>query len=545
MKRSNWTGQVLVYRYGCPSSADLPEEGMRQLRLANNLRNELVAVEYRYREMVAAIWSGQSNVAEAEARLAQASAEVDALTVQAKRERIADQSTLGRDATKREMAAARAARREARDAVKAAKAADKAAAKPMLDEAHQARYDAISTLRAEAVDAGLFWATANDVNQNHASAAKLIAEAWKSGRAAQRRFRRWDGSGTITVQMIRQQGMPARTPQLLASGEGPYRNVVQLAPWMPDWPKGRGPHRHGVLKARITKGGAQIEIPVVLHRALPADADVAEVRITRTVVGGNARLSVALTARLPAPGPVNGGTPVGVVLGWASDGAGAVRVARLNTPYGVLTPPPEEFTRHPYANVLAFGEGFVDVYAPAEWRVLLERDASIRSHRDDLLDELRPLIVDALAEPVLAETVETTAADVVRWRSPRRFVQLAYRWPQSHPLAAKLEAWRVRDAHLWQYESHERQQVTSRRRDAYRKVAAWICDQASEVLIDSPEVAALREVAPVGEEDRHEARAGRRQIQFAAPGDFRAAVEHAASRRGVPVINIRKDSNES
>lgn len=45
--RSTWDGAMTVYRFGCPSWARLDDVGMEQLRLAHELRNELVAIEHR------------------------------------------------------------------------------------------------------------------------------------------------------------------------------------------------------------------------------------------------------------------------------------------------------------------------------------------------------------------------------------------------------------------------------------------------------------------------------------------------------------------
>jgi len=549
MKRaSREAGQVVVYRYGCPSWADLPESGMVQLRLAHDLRNELVAVEYRYRELIDGIWSSQSAVSVAELALADATAAVERAAALMLAQRKIDRSTIPRAGAKQALAEARAARREAKLTVKVAKAIDKEAAGPLLADAKAARYAAITSTRAEYVVAGLFWATANDVVQNHDTAAKLVALAWKQGRPARRRTRPWKGTGTITTQVMWQAGKPARTPGVLASATSPWRNVFRIEPgrsrgeW-PGQPSSGGTVRddHATVHLRIEKGAEAICLPIVLHRPLPTDGDVAGVQITRRRIAGCYRLSIAITVRLPEPTPALGGVPVSVTFGWAAAGDGAVHVARLGAPFG-LGPPPPWLVKHLVAIPASATD--VDVFAPAIWRLLLARDDSIRGHRDDLLDGLREQVITALDEGVEVrlwpDDEDLLRSPVVaRWRAPRRFVTLARAWPVEHPMAAMLEAWRLRDRHLWEYESHERDQVIARRRDAYRSVAAWICGQASEILLDYPPVAELRQVPDVNEEDEYVARAGRRQVQFAAPGDLRAAIEVAARRRGVKVIDVR------
>lgn len=512
---------------------------MSQMRLGHNLRNELVAVEYRYREMLAAVSLLHPDVAEAQARVDQCAARVEELAARMRVERQTDRSTLPRTSTKEDLAAARLERRDAKAALTAAKESTRDERQPMLAELSSARRDAVKAVRAEFVEHGLFWATANAVTQNHDTAAKQIAEAWKAGRPAQRRFRRWDGTGTLYTQVMWQAGKPRRSPELLSSGEGPWRNVFQLSPWMhPDeWPRGRGPHRHGTVKVRVETGGDPIELPVVLHRPIPAEGDITDVRLTRRRIGAQFRLSVAVTVRLPSPAPKTTGDAVAVRIGWASVGDGWVRVARISSATGSLAPVPAGI-----ADLVRANGPVVDLHASAEWRALLDRDDSIRSVRDELLDELRPHIVDALADESVAQAVGVTAADVSRWRAARRFAAIARLWPSEHPLAAKLEAWRLRDLHLWEYEAHERDQVIARRRDAWRVAAAWICSTAAVIALHDLDVSELRRTAPLGEEDTYEARQARRHVQAAAPGELRAAIEQAAQRRGIQVMHVREAS---
>lgn len=565
MKRSTWTGQTVVYRYGCPSWADLPPEGIEQLRLAHQLRNELVAVEYRYRELVGAIWGLCPDVEAAKAVVDEATSQIEQVAKATKDDRVVLRHTAATSRRKDELKGARQARRDAKAALKAAKDTAHATVKPLLAECARARYAALTEVRADSVERGLFWATGNDVLQCHDTAAKRIAEAWKAGAAARRRFRRWDGSGTLSTQVMWGRGKPPRTPAVLSSLDSPWRNVFRIesgpAAGLRIAEVGRAsistnagaeasyPRRpQAAVWLRVAKGSEPISVPIVYHRPLPDDGDVTDVRLTRFRVGAQSRLAVCVTVRLPSPAPKVGGVPVSVVLGWSAVGDGAVRVARLGSPFGTLpVPPPDQPELREW---LVPGDGGVDVVVPSAVSLLWERDERIRSHRDELLDELRPLVVAAIetgaevANPrherdEVASAL--TVADVVRWRSPRRFATLARLWPADHPLAVTLEAWRQRDRHLWEFEAHERRQLVDRRRDAYRKVAAWLADQASEILIDAPPLAVLKRVAPLGEEDTYQARAGRRQAQLGAPGDLRAAIVIAAARRGVKVIDTRTE----
>lgn len=550
-KRSKWAGATVVYRYGCPSWADLPDEAMRQLRLAHDLRNELVAIDKRHAELVAGIWGLHPEVAQAKAAVDDASAHVAQLVQATLAERQAARTTRPSTQAKTQITQARQALRDAKTAARAAKQAALEQMRPLFQQASQARRAAVKWLYGEYVQArGLHWATYNDVVAHHETAVRRIAEQRGQGQPADLRFHRWDGAGTLAVQLQRGAGQPQRTPDLLASGAGPWKNVARIVPWLrpEDWPKGRGPHRHGTAHLTLGRGQA-MTLPIILHRPMPADADITDVRVTRRRVGAQHRLSVAVTMRLPAPPPKTTGVPVAVRLGWAAvkdpqtDGDGWVRVARIGCPDGLPEPPAD------IAGLLRRGyeDGrltTVDVHASAEWAALLRRDDHIRSVRDDLLEELRPLVVQALAEDGMAERAGATAAEVTRWRSARRFAGLARRWPDDHPLAAKLEAWRRRDLHLWAFEAHERDQVVARRRAAYRLVAAWLADAASVIAMHGLDLARLRRTPAPEVEDTHQARRGRRQAWFAAPGELRAAVETAAHRRGVEVIHVTTDTGD-
>lgn len=105
MKRSTWEGQTLVYRYGCPSWAQLGDDAMGQLRAAHNLWNELVAIDRRHGEVLEAIRLLDQGVEEATVELAGAEERLEAVLAQAKRERQRGRSTKPREATRVALAA--------------------------------------------------------------------------------------------------------------------------------------------------------------------------------------------------------------------------------------------------------------------------------------------------------------------------------------------------------------------------------------------------------------------------------------------------------
>ena len=528
MKRSTWEGQTLVWRYGCPHWADLDQEGIRQLRLAHDLRNELVAIEKRYEQMVAAIWLSFPGVAAAQLAVDAATAEVERLSGEMLAARQRARSTVPDAEAKAALLAARKARTVAKVALKAAKEEVKPAMRERRVEADAAKRWAQGkdNLYADWVQTrGLGWGTYNDVLDKHRVSVARVIAARKAGEPAEHRFHAWRGEGTLTVQVQRAVDGTRRRQWELAEGR-PAKEWLGRDRRVHEKPT----ERRRTLRVQLARS-QWLELPVVVHRELPDGADVTYVRVTRRTVAGQQRMSATLTVRLPEPEPATAGEVVDVDFGWASGGTEVgVRVARVSTASGSLPPIPADV-----AELVTSGDWW-EVWAPARWRNLLGRDDAIRADRSELLDELRPAVVEAVAaDPELAEAVGMSPAQA-RLVKFGKYDRLARVWPKDHPLWPRLEGWRLRDRHLWQFEAHERQQTIARRRDAYRKLAAWLADVARLISIKDVDVAELRRRPGVDSEDSYEARGSRRQVQFAAPAELRSAIEQAAARRGVKVI---------
>lgn len=520
------------YHYGCPAKATLDEVAMTQLRMAHDLRNALVEVDLRHQDAVAAIWTNHPALAGATDELAQAQALVHDVEARVLAERVTDRSTKPRAATKAELTTARSQRNAARAALKDAKAAHGDALREQFSAAKSGRFDAIKAARLAAVDAGLFWTTANFVAAGHETAVKKIAADRAAGKSAQLRFHRFDGTGTLTFQVQRGAGMPMPTPGLLSSGAGPWAKPVHL---------GLTPEpgsKWGTLRMRVrgTKhGDHHLEIPVAWHRPIPEDAEIKEIKVSRRRIASHYRLSVSIVCRVaPVPQKTDGAV-LTLSLGWSGQPDRDVRVARITGDLSALPPVPVAI-----AEMVHRADGGLDVRALGRWRGVLERADRIRSVRDQGLDAIKARVVAALvADPELAATLECSATDVARWKAPRRFALLAARCPQGHSLAAELEVWRQRDKHLWEFEANERDQVIGQRRECYRVLSAWLCDAAALVVISGMDLAQMRrseQMDAQGEGEDERTKRARALAQFASPGELRATMLNAASGRGTQIM---------
>ena len=556
--------RTVVYRYGCPYWADLDEDGLTQLWLANRLWNALVEIEHAHEDAKAAIWRRDQACAAAMDDLAAIDAEAGVIAEQARADRQRDRTTVPREERSAVYGAVHARRKGAKAVLDAARDVAGPSLRDAFAGAKRDRSAAVKNLYGVFVQGGrLGWASFNDVTRRRfpLAVAKVAADR-EAGHPAQLRFSRFDGTGTLTVQVMRQAGDLPRTVPALNSGQHPRSGVMRLEPWQDPSAAGRRPggaERHGTLNLAIGRsralGPLRLEVPVVLDRWMPADADITEVKVTRRRTGGHARLSVAVVCQVPVPVPVAEGPAVAVRLSWKSAGDGWLTVAHIGSAVP-LPPVPDSL-----AGIVRVSPGgcSAEVLHSPEWRRLLARDDAIRSVRDENMDVIRDAAAEAMkASPELCEAItgrraaawraaardgeppEVTAAHVARWRSPRRMAWLARDWPPGDPLAGPLEQWRARDAHLHDFEAHERAQVLARRKDAWRCVAAWLCSSAGSLVVDGLGLAGIKEAPDAPDEDPEMARAGRRQMHSAAPGEFREAVLAAAKARGADVTEVKR-----
>jgi hypothetical protein len=353
------------------------------------------------------------------------------------------------------------------------------------------------------------------------------------------RFRRFAGAGTIAVQLPRGQDDPPRTPELLASSTGKWRNIARLTPWWPPevWQRlGRGEQRRlarGSFRFRVGSGAhAQlVAVPVVIHRPLPPEADVVMVRITREQVAGHFQARISVVARIPTPPVRVAGPTVAVHLGWRSLPDGALRVAAVA---GASAPPGH------VADVVRHHGSWWEIVLPGSWRAVASQLNTIRSRRGVELERLRDWLVARTSTHPDTASALPLPGELRRWRSPRRFAALALALRDTPPgqvaeAAQRLETWRRQDRHLWEWETNERRQLLARRNDAWQRVAAWLAGQAGQVLLDSWALPPLRAVPDVSAPDDLQAQAARANLVLAAPGTLRSAIQNAAQARGVPV----------
>lgn len=548
---------ILVYKYGLPSRWEPTEEIAEQFHLANQLRNELVQIEYDHDTAMATMWSQHPAIARTEEELAEALADLEKATSEAKLQRQTTRSRKTSTTQSKLITAARKRVAQAKVARRAAISETYEIAKPQIEEIRERRKVAIKATYTNRGD--LYWATCNAVTAHHKTATARVASDRAKGLPAERRIKRFDGSGTITVQPQREATDPPRTPQLLSSGTGKWRNTITLptiAAMDPtDHAKlSRGEKRRaGRTEITLTYGaGKTFTFPAQIHRPLPPDADVCLVQLTRRRVASHMQTTVAITIKIPDPTPPPDGIAAALHLGWRTQPDGSIRVATIQATDN-LTPPPAILA----ACVTGSGTQF-EVHVPTSLLTITERPSLVQGQRDtNLAPRIEQLATWMETQPQLWQGEEAphprwAPANIRRWTSAGRLAAVVIAWRDDPAilsldgganLMAKLEAWRKQDKHLWEWQANERQQTTRHRDDMWRCVGAWLAGQTSTIVVDDTDLRELRRREDITETDPAlpgiASDRARSHAVIAAPGSLRERVIMAAKRRGVPVETVK------
>lgn len=340
---------------------------------------------------------------------------------------------------------------------------------------------------------------------------------------------------------------PRRSPQLLASGEGKWRNMLQLRPWMP-------PEKFDALsraaRRRIAAEGEAViacgrseavTLPVAVSRMLPEQADIVEATLTVSRIAGHYDAALSVTAVLPDPAQHEDGAMVALHAGWRRRSDGAVRVAVYASTAPLAVP---DRLRHVIDPVTS-RQG--EIVVPAAWMDRAGYPAGVRGIRDILREPVQSKVADWL--DTFPQPNGPTGSEVRNWRSPLRLDALTLAWRATPPtgvgageITGLLEEWRKRNRHLWEIESNDRDQLTRRRDNTWRLVARLLSAAAATLVVDSTDLASLRRRSDDADIDpallRTHERKARARAALSAPGKLRRLAVNAARRAGAAVTEV-------
>lgn len=517
----------LAHKYGLRSptvGADVADE---QMRLGHRYRNRLVEIERdrrdRYHEALAGC---DDTVAEAAALVGELRADLEALREDIQQQRTGTrrkaQDPEGKEATA-------VLRRDLSAAYKALRGAEAEARKTKEGRAAVREVDSRAREEARAVyqgygGAGLYWGT-------RCAWDRVAKDQFRVDTPP--RFRRWDGSGSLAVQL---QSSGDRNGYGIDDimGEGPdadaARRLVRLD--LEDEVRRQG-RRYGTLSVRVGSDGRDpvwSTWPIIWHRPIPDGARVKWVKVVARRVATKRKWTVSFEFQMPQSWvrePCGEGA-VAVDIGWkllspVSDGGEvSLRVAR--------------WLGHD-------GESGSVAVPPASVAQIAEA-AHLRSRRDDHFAAAREALKPLLEAASLGEEHERRTATLQQWRSQSRLRGLVNWWtenrcPGDDAVLALMETWRQRDKHLWEWEANARRKAGARREHLFRNVAAELARRYGTLVLEGIPLDWVAQ-RPAPESEHYEDRSDRAhsQRQAAAPGELIDALRNAFDMRGGEVVEV-------
>lgn len=443
-------GPSRVYEYGCLDPIEGLEKIEEQLRLAHRYRNRLVEIERQrrtaYRELIAS--SGHANLEAAQAAVDEAQAEVDRIL-----KAIAEQHRAeGTKRTSKELAEqlrdARAVLRERKAALREARRA--VAQDPdMQMRIKQINDEANRALREARASCDVYWGT---YLQMEAAAERARREKMDP------KFKRWDGSGKLAVQL--QGGLPV---------DALYGSDQRLRITEPLPVPGRKGRPLPRLYFRVGSNGREpvwAVLPVIIHRPLPAEARVKWAYLLRRRIGTHYRYRVQFVLEFPSEiqrevGPDS----VALDVGWRRVESG-LRVAYW---------------------VGSDGQSG-EVVLPTRWLTGMDKVDELRSRRDTDLELAKQALLEWLDGAEVPDWLRDETETLHAWRSQARLAALVLRWRENRfagdeEIYERLEAWRKEDKHHYEHEANLRDRLLGWRREIYRVLAARLRERYGTVYL--------------------------------------------------------------
>jgi transposase len=280
------------------------------------------------------------------------------------------------------------------------------------------------------------------------------------------------------------------------------------------------PKKFNELKIRI--GSTEKRQPIwccfniIMHRSLPADGLVTWVRVHREKCGLRYRYSCQIVLRFEAVTPPPSAETVGVDLGIGRrmlDGSSRIAFA-----------------------VGSDGAEF-DLRIPSHVTDRRGRTESLRSIRDQRLDDLRASLVSWRQSLPEGCWLREQTTHMHQWRAPRRFARLLGEWrylriPGDDLMYSELAAWAKKDRHLLAYESHNDRRMRNQIRGRVIEWCATLAKRYGAIGVEKMIAASIREG-----EDRT-AKLVRKRSAVLAPFEVIAQLKVAAKKYGREVADV-------
>lgn len=507
------TTKVYVYGLRAPSlNADIVSD---QMRKASAYRNKLTEIERERRSELRKVDDSRCSDLREQYEAARDRAADLLAEIKRNRQRTRSRSEDGelKERHKQAKHAARELMRAWREAVVASR----------QDEASQVARDDANTSaaamrRAARADCGVYWGTyqlAEDADQ-----AARKAPLWDRGEPNDPRFRRWDGEGAVSVQIIK--GIDV--PMMLSGVSSQVQIAESCAPSGIDPESKRSKRRqYATLRLRVGSDDRKpvwAEWPIVLHRPLPRSATIKRVTVQVRRIGPREewRALFVLDGVPTVPSMAEG--PVAIDVGWREIGDDL----RIGVSFD--------------------GHATEDLRIPPRVMSGIAKADELRSLRDRLFDEQKEALADWLKACIssgidVPQRIRDDIPWMHQWRAQRRMVSLLGAWKKERFIGDRemfdiVAQWARDDRHLWMWEANQRMGALRCRDDLYRNIAARIADRYSVLVLEKFD---LREMKRNTDRNR-ENKAAKSNLHRAAIGSFRMALRNAFIARGGRVVEV-------
>lgn len=510
-------GDILVRQYGLQDPLDWDKDCHEHLFLMNKLWNRLVEIERentrRYFEVVGA----DPAVAEVQLPLLQKIEQRRSLVVERNTRRAAARSRqIDTGDLDEPIEVLSAEIRELTTEAKKRRQAARKLFKSELDTLELQRREKVKIARQTS---GLWWSNYNAVLDAYNVAR---SRALKTGGELQ--FHAFDGSGRFTCQI---QG--GTSVQELYSGA---RSEVRMDPVPPEayWHESRGQRRR-LARSRLTitvytdkdeKGKPRrrtLTFPIHLHRPIPEEVIIKEVKVVRRRIGSNFKWLVTFTCRLPGSArPTHPSREACAIdIGWRKRKDG-LRIATI-----VDT---QDSVQH--------------IVLPAAFFDRMARVAHLQSLVDAEFNDLQQQLRERLpGEEDIPEGLRERLTSVLRSRKAKvpRLTATKILWNDNHPdfepkTLEYFDIARKRIKRMSDEAMHLREKALGFRKDYYWTAAKKIATAYAAIAIEEFNLTRISKVkTAVGNQPTAPAEV-RKMRQYAAVSEFRQCLLLQAAKTG-------------
>jgi hypothetical protein len=300
------------------------------------------------------------------------------------------------------------------------------------------------------------------------------------------------------------------------------------------------------VRLRVTSENRKpvwVELPLFMHRPMPATSDIRAASIIRQKVGRSWRHKLVVTVTVPetlSHIKRDKMGAAGIDIGWRKL-TGGLRVAYWRDDTGnasrILHPAIKDFIR-------------LDDDGMGGQLILPERICgkkgfgqtdNIKSVRDDNFNKVKNVLQEWLKDNLDTWLTEETKT-LSQWRGHGRLITLIRKWqenrvPNDEKMLDTLEEWRGRENHLYDYESNLRDRLEHFRREIYRVFASQISITYGKVILEDFDLSRVSR-KPMPENGTQMTIEPDHQRAVAAVSTLRLAIESSCRRERTEVLRL-------